>query len=271
MRNLFHFLWRNQFFTLFILLELVSILLLSNSFSYQRSLRYHTLTDFSGSVFSSYNSVDQYFGLQKENLRLAQENARLRSQLSAHLFDPDTTTLKADSLFRFIPASVISNSVSRRNNLIIVNKGQKQGVQKEMGVVSPDGVAGIVIGVSNNYAVIMSLLHHNAHISGRVKKNDQLVNVKWDQPDYRFGTITDIPSHLQLEINDSIVTSGNSLIFPKDILIGVVEEHTKMTGEHLGSAVIRFSTDFNSLKQVYLIENFQANELDTLLLQISEQ
>ena len=271
MRNLFHFLWRNQFFTLFILLELVSILLLSNSFSYHRSLKYHTLTDFSGSVFSGYNSVDQYFGLKTENFRLAQENARLRSQLSAFLFEPDTTRLTKDSLFHFIPASVVSNSVSRRNNLIIVNKGLKQGVRKEMGVVSPDGVAGIVIGVSNNYAVIMSVLHHNTHISGRVKKNDQLVNVNWEQSDYRFGSITDIPSHLMLETNDSIVTSGNSLIFPKDILIGFVEEHTKMSGEHLGSAVIRFATDFNSLKHVYLIDNLQANELDTLLSQISEQ
>ncbi len=271
MRNLFHFLWRNQFFTLFIVLELVSLILLSNSFSYQRSLRYHTLSDFSGSFFSGYNSVNQYFGLQKENLRLADENARLRSQLSVYLFEPDTAIGKPDSLFKFIPASVVSNSVSRQNNLIVVNKGLNDGVCKEMGVVSPDGLVGIVIGVSNNYAVIMSMLHHNTRISGRVKKNGQLVNVEWNQPDYLFGTITDIPSHLQLEKNDSIVTSGNSLIFPKDILIGYVEDHQKEVGEHLGAATIRFATDFNSLKQVYLIENYGAGEQDSLLIQFSEQ
>jgi len=270
MRNLFLFFYRNQFFTLFILLEVISLILLSNSFSYQRSLRFNTVNDLTGSVFSGYGSVTHYFGLIDENKRLVEENARLHSLLSGKTGMSDSLPFTNDSMYRYIPATVVSNSVTKQNNLIMVDRGRVDGVKKEMGVISSNGLAGIVIGVSAHYSVIMSMLHHNMRISASIKKNNQLVNVEWDQPNYLFGTITDIPSHLQLAKGDSIVTSGNSLIFPKNVLIGTVENHEKEVGEHLGKALIRFSTDFNSLKHVYIIENFGATEQDSLLMQIQE-
>ncbi len=270
MRNLFLFFYRNQFFTLFVILEIISLVLLSNSLSYQRSLRYNTVSDLTGSVFSGYGSVTHYFGLIRENEKLVAENARLHTLLSGVTDTSDTIEKIGDSLYHYIPATVVSNSVTKQSNLIMVDKGLTDGVKKEMGAISSNGLVGIVIGVSKHYSVIMSMLHHNMRISARVKANNQLVNVIWDQSDYQIGTITDIPSHLQLEKGDSIVTSGNSLIFPKNILIGTVENHVKEIGEHLGSAVIRFSTDFNSLKHVYLIENFMVYEQDSLLMQIEE-
>lgn len=270
MRNLFLFLWRNQFFTLFIILEIISLLLLSNSFSYHRSLRYNTVSDFTGSVFSKYTNVTRYFYLQKENEDLVAENARLRSLIPPVAEGLDSLLYHLDSLYGYIPATVVSNTVSKPNNLIMVNRGYKDGVEKEMGVISSSGLVGIVIGVSEHYSVIMSMLHQNIRISGRIKKNDQLINVVWDQTDYRLGTISDIPSHIQLQAGDSIVTSGNSLIFPKDLLIGVVESHDKESGGLLSKALIRFSTDFNSLRHVYLIKSFMAVEQKSLLSQIQE-
>jgi rod shape-determining protein MreC len=270
MRNLFLFFYRNQFFTLFVILEIVSLLLLSNSRSYQRSLRYNTVSDFTGSVFSGYSSITHYFGLITENEKLVAENAHLRTLLSGLANSSDSIPEIVDSLYRYIPARVVSNSVTKQSNLIMVDKGLMDGVKKEMGAISSNGLVGIVIGISDHYSVIMSMLHHNMRISARIKANNQLVNVVWNQSDYQIGTITDIPSHLQLAKGDSIITSGNSLIFPEDILIGTVENHTREQGEHLGSAVIRFSTDFNSLKHVYLIENFMVYEQNTLLMQIQE-
>lgn len=271
MRNLFLLLWRHQFFTLFIVLEIISISLLTSSLSYQRSLRYNTMNDVTGSLYSGYHSVTNYFGLQSENEKLVLENATLRTMLSQRVTVLDTTLVVDDTLYRYVPALVVSSTVSKKNNLIMVNRGTNDGVTKEMGAISSRGIVGIVIGTSKNYAVIMSMLHTNMRISARVKKNNQLVNVEWNQPDYLFGTVTDIPSHLQLKPGDSIITSGNSLIFPKDILIGRVEKHQKEIGEHLGSAMMKFSTDFNSLKHVYLIENYRAAEQDSLFTQIQDQ
>ncbi|MDP2721249.1 MAG: rod shape-determining protein MreC [Bacteroidales bacterium] len=270
MRNLFQFLWRNQFFTLFIILEIVSVLLLSNSFSYQRTLKFNFVNDFSGSIFSSYSGITNYFGLQQENDKLVVENARLRSLVPLATENIDSLSVHPDSLYTYIPAMVVSSTVSNPNNLIMVNKGEKDGVEKEMGAISSMGIVGIVIGVSEHYSVIMSMLHQNMKISGRIKSNYQLINVVWDQTDYLLGTIIDIPSQIQLQPGDSIVTSGNSLIFPKDLLIGVVTSHERNTGGLLSTAILEFSTDFNSLRHVYLIKNQMAAEQDSLLIKISE-
>ena len=135
----------------------------------------------------------------------------------------------------------------------------------EMGVISSKGVVGIVIGTSSNYAYVMSLLHQNSRLSARIKKNNHLVNVLWDGHDYEEGLVVDIPSHIELYPGDSIVTSGNSLIFPEGIMIGTILEYMQSSNQDLSEAIIEFSADFNKLQYVYIIENKMKPEADTLI------
>lgn len=267
MRNLFALLWKNQFFVLFILLEIVSLILLSRSYSYHGSIAHSTTSDIGGSLFSTYSGVTDYFYLKEENSILAEENALLRNRLSSSFLLTDTQYVYRDSLFRFIPVKVVSNSVWKRNNFIMVNKGSKHGIEKEMGVVSPLGIAGVVVGVSKNYSTIMSMLHQNMRISARIKSSGQLVNVIWDNNDYLFGTVIDIPSHIRLLPGDTIITSGNSLIFPEGIIVGTIETHQQDNNKKLSKAILRYVTDFSSINHVYIINNLMRAEQDSLLKQ----
>ncbi len=260
MRNLFLFLKRNLFLVLFVLLQMISLLLLFNSYSYHKSLAFNTVSDFSGSVFASIDGIVDYFNLKTENIALVEENARLNTYLSASLNTADTAQPDGDTIYQYKSANVVSNTVNRRNNFITIDKGRLDGVEKEMGVLSGNGIAGIVIGVSDHYALIMSLLHQNAVISARIKKNNQLVNVAWNTRDYLVGTVIDIPAHIQLDEGDTIVSSGNSLIFPKDIPIGTIISHQKSANKGLEEALFTFSTDFNSLGHVYIIFNRHKQE-----------
>ena len=266
MRSLFALLWKNQFFVLFVILEFFSIFLLTKSYSYHGSLAYSTTSDVSGSIFSSYSNLTDYLSLKDQNDILTQENALLRNQLLSSFNVTDTNFVYRDSNYRYIPVKVVKNSVNRSNNFILVNKGSKHGVKKEMGVISSTGLSGIVVGVSENYSTIMSMLHSEIRISARIKNSGQLVNVIWDKPDYLFGSVIDIPSHIQLSTGDSIVTSGNSLIFPEGIMIGVIEEHNTNLNKNLSDAVLRFSTDFNSILHLYLIENMMKTEQDSIVI-----
>ncbi len=209
--------------------------------------------------------MTDYLSLKEENNLLANENALLRNQLKSSFLISDTQYIYLDSNYRYLPVKVVKNSVTRSNNFIMVNKGSKHGVEKEMGVVSPLGLTGIVVGVSNNYSTIMSMLHSEMRISAKIKNSGQLVNVIWDNPSYLFGNVIDIPSHITLYRGDSIVTSGNSLIFPEGIVIGVIEEHKTDFNKNLSRATLRFSTDFNSLNHLYLIENIMKPEQDSII------
>ncbi len=269
MRNLFALLWKNQFLVLFLLLLGVSLFLLSRSYSYHGSLAYNTTSDLSGGAFSTYSNITDYLSLKAENDLLAEENATLRNVLLSSFLQTDTQYVYRDSLYRYIPTKIVSNTVTKRNNFILVNKGAKHGIEKEMGVISPRGIVGVVVGVSDNYSTIMSMLHQNMRISARIKNSGQLVNVIWDELDYLYGTVIDIPSHIQLKIGDSIITSGNSLIFPEGIMIGEIQSHQIDGNKNLSKATLRYNTDFNSVRHLYIIENLMKTEQDSLINKLS--
>ncbi len=264
MRNLFSLLWKYQFFIFFLILETISLILLFNNYSYHRSLYFNTVSDFTGKIYSVYGNIENYFSLKNENRQLLEENARMKNKLSRIRVYPDSLLSDTNSYY-YIPAHVISSSVNKRNNLILIDKGRVDSVRKEMGVISSTGIAGIVIGVSDHYAVVMSMLHRNSRISGRVKKNGQLVNIIWNGRDYTKGEVTDIPTHFTLSKGDTIITSGNSLIFPPGILIGTIESNQQSNNQELGHAILNFATDFNRLEYVYIIKNPVKEEQEKLL------
>jgi rod shape-determining protein MreC len=265
MRSLFAFLWKYQFFVLFVILELLSILMLVNSYSYHKSLAFNSTNDLTGGVLEIQSGITDYFSLKKVNKDLLQENTVLRHQQVSSFLLTDTNVIYRDSLYRYLPARVVSNSVNKQNNFILLNKGSRHGIRKEMGVLSGNGLAGIVTGVSENYTYVMSMLHQNSRISARIKKNGQLVNVVWDGVDPKLGEVIDIPSHIILGEGDTIITSGNSLIFPEEVLIGTIWQQKISQSKDLGTASIIFSTDFNSLRYVYLIDNLMKEEQDKLI------
>ncbi len=261
MRNLIIFLWKHQFFVLFVILEVIAFSMLVNSYSYQRTLYFNAANDVTSDILNTSNNVSSYFFLKAENNKLLDENAILRDKLNSSFLSPsDTSKIRQDSMFVYIPATVVRNTVNRYDNFMVLNMGRKQGIKKEMGVISDQGVAGIVIGVSNNYSIALSLLNENAKISGRVKKNNQLVNVVWDPYNRGLGEVIDIPAHFNLKEGDTIVTSGNSFIFPAGMVIGTIISYQRSENEGLSTASFKYSTHFGQLHYVYVIKNLKKKE-----------
>ncbi len=265
MYNILRFLQRYNFFLLFVLLEVVALLMLTRSHSFQRAALNTVSNSMAGRIYEMRSSIGSYLSLRDANRKLLEQNARLLSEialLKSNIAQPALTD--STIVFDYIPARVISNTVHLRNNIFIINKGIKHGVRKDMGVMAPEGAAGIVIGVSENYASVMSLLHKFGSISVRFKNNDQLAILQWKGGSYRYGDIVDIPTHIEMHSGDSLVTSGHSLVFPPDILVGTIYEVTQSATGSLNSARIQYSVDFNKLKDVHVIKNNHRNEIDVL-------
>jgi rod shape-determining protein MreC len=267
MRNLFRFLLKQNFVLLFLLLGSVSMWLLTKSHTYHRAAIINSSSNFTGGIMAIAANIGDYFKLKEANNQLAEQNARLQEQL--YYYEQLTDSLSEKPLdstgFEYIPARVVSNTVHLRNNYIVINKGSKHGIEKEMGLVSPTGIAGIVIGVSENYATALSVLHTHARLSIKFSNNNQLANLVWRGPDYKMGTVEDIPTHLRPVPGDTLVTSGHSFLFPEGVVVGTVVEYVEQQGRGLNEARILFSTDFNKLKYVYVVSNRKQDEIEALI------
>jgi rod shape-determining protein MreC len=266
MRNLLAFISRYQFTFMFLIFMIISFSLIYNNNYFQRSRIVSTTGNLTGKLNTVYSNFSNYFDLKRANEQLAAENAKLRAMLRLRTKSiPDSLLILASgSTLRFISARVIANSVQFRNNYFMIDKGYRHGIQKDMGVITNNGVVGIIVDVSENYASGISVLHKDSKISGRIKKNDQLVNVSWDGWDYRMGDLQHIPSHVNLVPGDTIVTSGNSQIFPEGIMIGTVDHIDDELENLFKKGKIVFSEDYNKLTYVYVVENTRKEEIKRL-------
>ena len=268
MYNLIRFIQKHHFVLLFLVLEVLCIVFMTLTQNFHRQKRINTTNDIVGRIYETGTSVGDYFRLGKINRELAEENALLRRQLAVTV---DTTksyldTINADTIYEFIPARVVNNTVNRPNNYILIDKGAADGIEKDMGVISSSGIVGIVADVSQHYASVMSLLHSYTTISVRFKDSGQLANLRWETTNYRYGMVDDIPTHLRLQKGDTIVTSSYSFIFPENLMAGTVMELIPSPSGTLNKAKVKFATDFSTLKNVYVIHHTNKAELDSLIL-----
>ena len=266
MYNLQRFILKHHFVILFILLEVISILLLARSQNFHRSSLVNTSNAMVGKIYEWSSEIGNYFRLNSANKQLAEENAMLRQQLSV-VYDTTSCifdTNEGDTLYKYIPAQVVNNSTNQANNYIIINKGSLDGIQREMSVMSTDGIVGVVTDVSRHYASVMSLLHSKSVVGVRFKNNQEIASLKWETNNYRYGMVEDIPTHIVLQKGDTVVTSSHSFIFPEDLMVGTVEEFYPTAVDALSRAKIRFATDFSTLRHVYVIQDLHKPELDSL-------
>ncbi|MBP6977549.1 MAG: rod shape-determining protein MreC [Bacteroidales bacterium] len=265
MRNLFAFLLKNNFLFLFLILEIISIILISNHSYYQRSVIVHSTNQVTGTINRSFHSIVNYFLLKKVNQDLAQENAILRSILSDSLSIGEIKEVVVKDtiygqIYQYVPARVVSNTVNKANNFIMLNLGILQGIKKDMAVIAPDGIVGIVKEVSRNFSTVLPVLHSQTKISAKIKRTNQLGTVVWDGLNFRHGTLADVPTHSIVVIGDTVITSGMSQIFPEGIMIGTVSDIDMDEGDNFYTLRIDFSVDYNSLGHVYIVRSFHEAE-----------
>jgi len=265
MHYLFFFLRKQYIYFLFLLLEIISLFIFFNNNDYQNSSLTEVSNGFAGTVQNFSSNISEYFSLRRVNHILAEDNAKLHSNRSEAFYKADTESFyHNDTLYkleyRYISAKVINNSTNKRNNFIMLNKGQRQGIENHMGIIMGDRIVGQVVSVSAHFCWVMSLLNKDTRISGKFKKNNQLVNIEWNGGDYQVGEVKEIPKHVEINKGDTIITSGNSDIFPEGLMIGTIDRYTIAQEENFNSATIRFATDFNSLSFVEVLIDMMRKE-----------
>ena len=263
MRNLLNFFLKYNYWFLFIFLEVISFVLLFRFNNYQGSAFFTSSNQVIGMVYEATNKVTGYFHLKTINDDLVQKNVELELQverLRSVLMDltADSTEIermKSNALLGYdiYRANVINNSLTHADNYITLNKGENDGIRREMGVISGSGVVGIVYQTSPNYSVVIPILNSKSSISCKIKRSDYFGFLKWDGGSSQYATVKDMPRHSLFTLGDTIVTSGHSAVFPGGIPVGTVED---MSDSHDGLSYllkVKLFTDFARLSDVRVI------------------
>jgi len=264
-RNLFLFLWRYNFFIFFLVLEAFSGYLIVQNNNFQRASFINSTNTIAAEVNTMVSAVTQYINLRTTNDALSRQNASLRTIVpDVFYIDSVLKQLNVDSIhkqqYTFMAANVVNNSINRRNNYLTLNKGSLQGIHPEMGVVSAEGIVGIVKDVSEHYCSVLSFLHKDCKISARFKKNGYIGSMVWDGTDPTHGSLNDIAKHVKINLGDTIITSSFSAIFPEGIMIGTVDKVDPNSGDNFQEIEVKLSTSFANLTYVYIVSNLFKEE-----------
>jgi len=263
MRTLLRFFQNNYNLLLFLLLEIIAFTLIIQGSSYQRSKLIGLNRQVTGFIYSKVDGAREYFSLKEANEELLEENTELRNRLDQISTKLDSASVisevKGEHRYYFVQSRVVHNSTYRQYNFLTLNKGKKQGVFRDMGVISEQGLVGIVLESSANFSTVIPIINRDFRLSAKIKSNNYAGILQWDGSSPRFAVLTEIPFHVDLTEGDTILTSGFSSIFPEGIEVGRIESFSLEKGNFYDIKVELF-TDFQGLFHVNVIRNHRQEE-----------
>ena len=286
MQKIIDFIIRKKDFVVYFILLSLSLVLIFNTNFYHKSKFIVFLNGIANDSKEKLNKLNGYFNLKKVNSNLVQENLFLKNKLESVSKNNDSDSIH-NVTFYYQNAKVISNNLSYLKNYLVIDKGIKNGLSKEMGVISSDGIVGIINHSSSNYSSVMSVLNIETKINAKIKRSSYFGTLEWDGSSSEHLLLNDIPETADVKIGDSIITGGMSLIFPEGINIGTVSglinqnklfDDTQKTisenqkkkyldlsfRENYLNIEVKLHTNMGSLNNVYVIESLNKVEFEKI-------
>lgn len=260
---------------LFLVLLAVSLLLIVQNNEAQGKIFWNSAGRVTGFFGSGATAIGSYFNLRRENEKLQHEISVLRGQLAKDQYNTqvstDTLQRVIDStriqIYKYIEATVVNNSVDKPKNYLTLNRGLKHGVKENMGVITTDGVLGVVRYVSEHYCVVMSILHTDSRVSAQIRGVDKgfYGSLVWKGEDPRFMQLTDIPKHNKISSKEDLVeTTGFSTYYPPGVTIGKVFYHSIPAGSSNHLIQVKLNTNMANVRYAQIVVNAHADEINQL-------
>lgn len=252
---------------------MVSLTILFHFNSYHESVAFTSANSVVGTIYEGKSNITSFFSLKQVNKELTATNADLQQQvilLKEELQRYGANSKRIDQILRsrhytLINAQVVQNSVSKRDNLITIDRGSADGVKEDMGVVSGNGIVGIVYMVGPHYSIVMPILSKYSTISCEISGTGYFGYLRWPGGDSHYAYVEDVPRHAKIKINQMVVTSGYSAIFPSGIPVGRIRKYEQSPDGISYRLVVELMTNFANLRDVCVIDNRHSHEQLKLL------
>ena len=277
MRNIFLFIRRYANLLIFLILQVICIYFIVSYSKYHEAAFGDTANKFTGRINKQYNKVEYYFQLKRTNDSLVKANEVLYNKLRSNFNISDSVdkvfidTMRIDSInryrkFNYLNAKVVANSIAAQSNFIVINGSNVHSFKKGMGIVGINNdVIGVITEVNGDYAAVMSLLHKDSKLSGKLLKGGETGTLSWDGKKPNILSLNNIPKSAKIAVGDTVITSGFSAIFPKGIMIGRVTDVKPETSNNNYRITIKSAANFYNIEYVYAIESADANPVKNIL------
>ncbi|HET9825779.1 MAG TPA: rod shape-determining protein MreC [Chitinophagaceae bacterium] len=276
MRNIFLFIGRYFTFFVFLVFQFLALSFLFRYNKFHHAVGMGMANELTGWMNSKYANVDNYFHLKQESDRIHRVNDSLINLMKNNFLNPDTATrvvqdtIPYDTLghrrrYMWRDAEVVSNSINSERNYIQINRGSKQGIHDNMGVLNSDlSLVGIVVNTSDNFSQVMSLLHVKNNVNAIMKRSGNAGTISWDGKNPFFLTMTGVPKSDTINRGDTVLTGTYSLSFPPLKIIGTVASIVKDNSSSFYILRIKTAANFQNLQHVFVVENLQGDEQEKL-------
>ncbi|MFT5723952.1 MAG: rod shape-determining protein MreC [Bacteroidia bacterium] len=269
MQNLLQFLRTNFHLFVFLILQSISLFALVRFNTYHQSVFFSTASTVNGNILTSRKNVINYFQLKSENQKLKEENILLRTRSTENFIfiSTDTGVVKDSNQvlqYSYIPAKVIYNNIRKEKNYFTMDRGTKHGVTQDMGVISPLGVAGVVVDVSENFCIAMSILNTNFVLTPKINGRTHSGQVNWNGKNFANVQVKKISDQYDIKVGQEVTTTEYGHYFPEHIKIGNIISAEKNGEDKYLEIDVELATDMSQLSEVYIIKNHFGEELKTL-------
>lgn len=272
--NLIDFIRKYCYIFLFILFETISMILLFRFNSYQGSVWFSAANSVAAGINSTYSNVMNFFNLEQVNQELTAQNIALQRE-TEHLRQSLITATKDTTIteklmreklvgYNMVPATVVSNSAERSNNYLVIDRGEKDGIRPEMGVVGGGGVVGIIYLTGPHHSLVIPVTNRKSSISCRVRGQNYFGYLQWDGSSMLSAYVDDVPRYAKVKVGQAIETSGYSAVFPPGIFVGRVRTIRNSTDGQSYSLDVTLGTNFANLRDVLVVTTPYKAEIDTL-------
>ena len=281
MDKLLEFLHKYRHWFVFLILETIALVTYLSGSLYSRSLGWYATSAVFGRVNELMTEGWSYVGLRPRNEELLRENARLRmayTLLARQMQDAEAHGLlprlhATDSLPIDPSAVIIARVVNRVTHTsevyYTINKGRRDGIETDMGVMSASGVVGAVMAVSDHYALVIPVLNPKIRLACTLLGQEVSGTLTASSsPNANEAILSNVPPHAHPQIGDTITTSGYSYLFPEGMMVGTIADsvpaRVKGSAGTFANYPVHLSTDFQGLRYVYVIREKPTHEVRAL-------
>ena len=281
MDKLLEFLQKYRHWFVFLILETIALVTYLSGSLYSRSLGWYATSAVFGRVNELMTEGWSYVGLRPRNEELLRENARLRTAytlLARQMQDAEAHGLlprlhATDSLPIDPSAVIIARVVNRVTHTsevyYTINKGRRDGIETDMGVMSATGVVGAVMAVSDHYALVIPVLNPKIRLACTLLGQEVSGTLTASSsPNANEAILSNVPPHAHPQIGDTITTSGYSYLFPEGMMVGTIADsvpaRVKGSAGTFANYPVHLSTDFQGLRYVYVIREKPTHEVRAL-------